>query len=169
LARLSADRGIECASALIASYPRGMSAWLAQVLASGVLVWDEDGRLLMVKTHNRSTLILPGGLVEPGESPAVAGHREVLEEVGLNVSVGRLLAVQHLEAEGEKPSSVQFVFDSKPVVGLPVLTLQQDEIADALWLDPAEAVARHGAGGQARLRAALSAHLGGPVAFLDSA
>jgi hypothetical protein len=43
----------------------------------------------------------------------------VLEEVGLNVSVGRLLAVQHLEAEGEKPSSVQFVFDSKPVVGLP--------------------------------------------------
>jgi hypothetical protein len=35
--------------------PRGMSAWRAQVLASGVLVWDEDGRLLMVKTHNRST------------------------------------------------------------------------------------------------------------------
>jgi 8-oxo-dGTP diphosphatase len=145
-----------------------MSAWPSQVLASGVLVWDEGGRLLMVKTHSRSTLILPGGLVERGESPAVAGHREVLEEVGLNVSVGRLLAVEHLEAEGERPSSVQFVFDSDPVVGSPTLTLQQDEIADIRWLEPAEAVALHGVRGQARLRAALSAHSGGPTAFLDS-
>ena len=88
-----------------------MTAWPTQVLATGMLLWDENGRLLMVKTHNRLTLILPGGLVEAGESPAVAGQREVREEVGLNVSVGRLLAVQHLEAEGEKPSSVHFVFD----------------------------------------------------------
>jgi 8-oxo-dGTP pyrophosphatase MutT (NUDIX family) len=82
-----------------------MTAWPTQVLATGVLVWDENGRLLMVKTHNRPTLIMPGGLVEAGESPAVAGQREVREEVGLNVSAGRLLAVQHLEAECEKPSS----------------------------------------------------------------
>ncbi|HYJ67310.1 MAG TPA: NUDIX domain-containing protein [Nocardioidaceae bacterium] len=45
-----------------------MSPWPSQVFASSVLVWEEDGRLLMVKTHSRSTLILPGGLVEPGES-----------------------------------------------------------------------------------------------------
>jgi len=138
------------------------------VLASGVFVWDESGRLLMVKTHNRSTLILPGGLVEPGESPAVAGHREVLEEVGLDVSLGRLLAVQHLEAEGEKPSSVQFVFDSEPVAGSPTLMFQAGEIAYCRWLDPAEAVALHGARGRARMVAALSARSGGPVSFLDS-
>jgi 8-oxo-dGTP pyrophosphatase MutT (NUDIX family) len=146
-----------------------MTAWPAQVLATGVLVWDENGRLLMVKTHNRPTLILPGGLVEAGESPAVAGQREVWEEVGLNVSVGRLLAVHHLEAEGEKPSSVQFVFDSEPLVGSPVLTLQKEEIAAAHWLEPADALALHGARGRPRLRAALLAHSGGPVEFLDSA
>ncbi len=145
-----------------------MSSWPSLVLAAGVLLWDEDGRLLMVKTHNRETLILPGGLVESGESPAEAGRREVLEEVGLNVTVGRLLAVQHLEAEPKKPSSVQFVFDSVPIVGSSVLTLQATEIAAAHWLDPADAVARHGARGQARLRAALLAHSGGPVVFLDS-
>lgn len=145
-----------------------MSAWPAQVLATGVLVWDESGRLLMVKTHNRETLILPGGLVEAGESPGRAGHREVLEEVGLDVTVGALLAVQHLEAEGRKPSSVQFVFDSEPISGSPGLTLQVEEIAAAHWLDPEAAVALHGVRGQARIRAALIARSGGPVVFIDS-
>jgi hypothetical protein len=93
----------------------------------------------------------------------------VREEVGLKVSVGRLLAVQHLEAAGEKPSSVHFVFDSEPLVGSPVLTLQKEEIAAAHWLEPADALALHGARGQPRLRAALLAHSGGPVEFLDSA
>jgi len=145
-----------------------MSEWPSQVLASGVLVWDERGRLLMVRTHNRSTLILPGGLVESDESPADAGQREVFEEVGLTVSLGRLLAVQHLVAEEYRPSSVQFVFDSDPQVGSPVLTLQAAEIAHAHWLDPDEAVAFHGARGRGRLRAALTAHAGGPTAFLDA-
>ena len=145
-----------------------MSEWPSQVLASGVLVWDGRGRLLMVRTHNRSTLILPGGLVESDESPADAGQREVFEEVGLTVSLGRLLAVQHLVAEEYRPSSVQFVFDSDPQVGSPVLTLQAAEIAHAHWLDPDEAVAFHGARGRGRLRAALTAHAGGPTAFLDA-
>ena len=138
------------------------------MLASGILVWDTSGQLLMVKTHNRDTLILPGGIVESGESPAAAGQREVLEEVGLHVSVGRLLAVQHLEPEDEKPSSVQFVFDSEPVVGSPAVALQAEEIEAAHWVDPAEAVALHGARGQARIRAALQAHAGGSAIFLDS-
>lgn len=60
----------------------------AHVVAAGVLVWDSEGRLLMVKTHNRETLILPGGLVEDGESPDIAGQREVLEEVGIDVRIG---------------------------------------------------------------------------------
>jgi 8-oxo-dGTP diphosphatase len=144
-----------------------MSDWPSHVLASGVLVWDISGQLLLVRTHSRDSLILPGGLVESGESPAAAARREVLEEVGLDLPVGRLLAVEHLGAQGAKPSSVQFVFDSEPIVGSPVLALQREEIASAHWLDPAEAIARHGARGQARLRAALLAHSGGPVTFLD--
>lgn len=145
-----------------------MSEWPSHVLASGVLVWDESGRLLMVQTHNRSSLILPGGLVEAGESPAVAAHREVLEEIGLDVSIGRLLVVQHLDGEEEKPSSVQFVFDSQPVPGTSALRLQVDEIASAHWLEPHEAVAVHAVRGRTRLIAALAARSGQQVSFLDS-
>jgi len=122
----------------------------------------------MVKTHNRDALILPGGIVESGESPAAAGRREVLEEVGLDVSLGRLLAVQHLTAVDGRPSSVQFVFDSRPIVGHPELTLQDDEIETAHWLHPMDAIERHGGRGRERMSAALSARTGGPVIFLDS-
>lgn len=79
-----------------------------------------------------------------------------------------LVAVQHLDSDGERPSSVQFVFDSEPVVASSALTLQADEIAEAHWLDPEEAIARHGARGRGRMVAAISAHRGGPVSFLDS-
>lgn len=145
-----------------------MSTWPTQVLAAGVLVWDGQGRLLVVKTHHRSTWILPGGIVEAGESPARAGHREVLEEVGLDVCVGRLLAVQHLAERDGRPSSVQFVFDSAPFHQTPAMTLQCEEIAEARWLEPDPAITAQSAAGQARLRAALMARAGDPVAFLDA-
>lgn len=60
------------------------------------------------------------------------------------------------------------MFDSNPIVGSPELTLQADEVEAAHWLDPDDAVALRGERGQARMRAAIHAHAGGPVAFIDS-
>lgn len=60
----------------------------------GGIVTDADGRLLMVRRGNepaRGCWSVPGGRTEPGESDAVATAREVLEETGLHVGVGRLV------------------------------------------------------------------------------
>ncbi len=62
----------------------------------GIVVLDRpDGpRLLLVRRGQepaKGTWSVPGGRVEAGESDEVATAREVLEETGLRVQVGRLV------------------------------------------------------------------------------
>ena len=47
-----------------------------------------DGRLLTVRKAGSSRFMLPGGKIDPGESPREAAVREVMEEVGVDVSGG---------------------------------------------------------------------------------
>lgn len=56
------------------------------------LIWKND-RFLILKRADKKHLgglwELPGGKINPGESPAVALHREIREECGADVSVGK--------------------------------------------------------------------------------
>jgi mutator protein MutT len=65
------------------------------VVCAGAVVRDDAGRLLLVRRGREpgaGRWSLPGGRVEPGETPAAAAAREVAEETGLVVTVGALLA-----------------------------------------------------------------------------
>ncbi|NGO70850.1 NUDIX domain-containing protein [Streptomyces boncukensis] len=66
----------------------------AETVASGVLLFDERDRVLLVDPTYKPGWEFPGGVVEPGEAPALAGVREVGEELGLRLhGEPRLLVV----------------------------------------------------------------------------
>lgn len=102
------------------------------LIAAGVLYQDEQGRALLVKPVYKDGWDLPGGYVEPGESPHSAAAREVLEELGVALPVGRLLVVDWAPhpVEGDK---VLFIFDGGQITAkqYAAIRLQADEIDDA--------------------------------------
>ncbi|MFD3921641.1 NUDIX domain-containing protein [Streptomyces sp. NPDC058595] len=66
----------------------------AETVASGVLLFDERDRVLLVDPTYKPGWEFPGGVVERGEAPARAGMREVTEEIGIELDqVPRLLVV----------------------------------------------------------------------------
>jgi 8-oxo-dGTP diphosphatase len=68
-----------------------------QRIAAYGVICDEAGRLLLVRASKVSDYpgrwFLPGGGVRHGEHPETTVVREVREETGLQVAVGRLLRV----------------------------------------------------------------------------
>ncbi|MFI9645665.1 NUDIX domain-containing protein [Streptomyces sp. NPDC052040] len=66
----------------------------SETLAAGVLLFDEQDRVLLVDPTYKPGWEFPGGVVEPGEAPARAGMREVAEETGITLEeVPRLLVI----------------------------------------------------------------------------
>jgi len=64
---------------------------MASYEIAAVLLVDRNGALLMQHRDEHAPVSpnqwgLPGGRIEPGESPEEAAHREVLEETGLTVT-----------------------------------------------------------------------------------
>ena len=69
----------------------------------GAVVRDEADRLLLVRRAHppaQGRWSLPGGRVEPGESDEQALAREVREETGLDVTVGRLVGTVEWDGPG---------------------------------------------------------------------
>lgn len=68
------------------------------------LVHVEAGRLLVVRSRNKNAFYLPGGKIEPGETPQDAVRREVREELGVELDrpevLKRYVAPAYGEGEG---------------------------------------------------------------------
>ena len=81
--------------------------------AAGVLFTNEQGEILMVTPSYKPYLDIPGGYVEPGESPSQAAVREVKEELGIDVELGQLLVVDWWTEGIEQPegAKILFIFD----------------------------------------------------------
>jgi len=101
----------------------------------GAIVHDE-GRLLLVRRANppaAGTWTIPGGKVEPGEDDTTAVVREVAEETGLTVEVGRLVG----EVEREAPAGGVFVirdYECTLAEGASRDAVAGDDADDVTWV-----------------------------------
>jgi 8-oxo-dGTP diphosphatase len=78
----------------------GIDEFALPRVASGVLYFDDAGRVMLVKPTYKPLWEIPGGYVQPGESPAAAALREVIEELGTRLPVGELLVCGREELDG---------------------------------------------------------------------
>jgi 8-oxo-dGTP diphosphatase len=100
-------------------------------VAAGALIRNPDGQVLLVKPTYKDGWDIPGGYVEPGESPGAACLRELKEEIGLTAELGPLLVVDWAPHpnEGDK---LLFVFDGGTMTDAEAAALTPDgeEIAE---------------------------------------
>ncbi|MFJ6792951.1 NUDIX domain-containing protein [Streptomyces sp. NPDC091268] len=82
--------------------------------SASVVFTDPAGAVLLVQPGygNPDRWHLPGGGIDSdlGETPRAAARREVLEELGLDLAPGRLLAVDWSHRAG-RPARVRFLYD----------------------------------------------------------
>jgi 8-oxo-dGTP diphosphatase len=79
--------------------------------AAGALIRDELGRVLVVRPTYKEGWLLPGGALEPDESPLAACRRELREEIGFAPPLGGLLCVDWVPPHPPWDGGLVFLFD----------------------------------------------------------
>jgi ADP-ribose pyrophosphatase YjhB (NUDIX family) len=137
-------------------------------VAAGALFTDEHDRVLLVQPAYKDHWDIPGGYVEPGESPLRACIREVAEELGITPPIGGLLVVDWAPAdtEGDK---LLFIFDGGTLASdyLAAIHLDTNELAAHAFHDLTIATDLLIPRLARRLSAALDAHRTGHPRYLE--
>lgn len=102
------------------------------IVAASAVISDATGRFLLVQRGRepaKGLWSLPGGSVEAGESLAGAVCREVAEETGLQVAVGR----QVWQVRVELAQGIYYLVHSHHATVIGGVLRPGDDAADAGW------------------------------------
>ncbi|MET8957982.1 NUDIX hydrolase [Streptomyces sp. NPDC004074] len=107
-------------------------ASLPRVLAGAAALFrDAEGHVLLVEPNYRDGWALPGGTIESdtGETPRQGARRETTEEIGLDVELGRLLAVDWVHGTA-RPPLVAYLYDGGVLAekDFKAIRLQEEEL-----------------------------------------
>jgi 8-oxo-dGTP diphosphatase len=139
-------------------------------IGAGVVFTDAEGRILLVRrAYADGSWTVPGGAVDAGETPLAAAHREVLEETGLDVQIGRLLGVDWIPERPPKPEALLFLFDGGRLTAEQAsrIVLPAVELAEHSFVSVDEAVGLVTDRMLSRLKAALPAKRTGATLYFE--
>jgi len=101
--------------------------------ASSALVFDESGRVLLIRQNYAARKYgVPGGMVEFGETPTEAAIREVREETEVDVALGVLSGLYTLRKDDH--TLLCYVFLATIERGEPAVP-STGEIAEVGWFE----------------------------------
>ncbi|MDQ8702479.1 NUDIX domain-containing protein [Streptomyces sp. LHD-70] len=143
----------------------------SETLASGVLLFDERDRVLLVDPTYKPGWEFPGGIVESGEAPAVAGVREVAEETGIRLDrLPSLLLIDWEEAQPPGYGGMRLLFDGGRLDSAATerVLLPGPELRDCRFVTEQEAASLLPPVRYERLRWALRARRQGRPLYLEA-
>jgi 8-oxo-dGTP pyrophosphatase MutT (NUDIX family) len=110
-------------------------------VAAAALFFDDEDRVLLVDPVYQDKWHVPGGIAEDGESPKQACHREILEELGLDRTIGRVLCTDWIPASSKFPERILFFFDGGKINQEEIanIVLQEDELQAFIFASVAQA------------------------------
>ncbi|UXY32186.1 NUDIX domain-containing protein [Streptomyces sp. HUAS TT20] len=82
------------------------------------------------RPHLQNPWDIPGGAVETDESPRAGAHREIKEELGLDLPPGRFLAIDWTPPRPDRSEGIVLIYDGGHLTDeqLATIQLQPDEL-----------------------------------------
>jgi 8-oxo-dGTP diphosphatase len=100
-----------------------------------ILIIENDKLLTMEYQYGNQTVYnLPGGNVEFGETMSQTLHREMMEELGVKVSIGELAIVGEVHLPEKEKYTLHCLFEGKITEGTPTINLQNTSAKSIKWL-----------------------------------
>jgi len=107
----------------------------------GALIFDPEGRLLLMKSHKwRGKYVVPGGHIELGERMEDALRREVKEETNLDVHDIRFLCFQEFLCDDDFWKPRHFIFFDFACRTNSTDVRLNDEAQEYVWVSLEEAL-----------------------------
>ncbi|MFE3958338.1 NUDIX domain-containing protein [Nocardia sp. NPDC059091] len=80
-------------------------ARVGRVIRTAALAHIRDRRMLQTRSTGKDVFYMAGGKIDPGETPEMALHREIHEELGVTATGVSELGVFEAEAYGHAPGT----------------------------------------------------------------